>query len=102
VPTLREERERVKWLIREGKVGDEEPCKVVFPRLEAKKRAANKEKRCRVAFDTDPASYQDFHEQKERYIRLCNDNKTLGIHAMIAVLTAFTDEQVQALRDAGE
>ena len=48
MPSFQEELERMLWLKREGKVSLDERVKVIFPRLEAKKRVKNVEGRTRA------------------------------------------------------
>jgi len=73
--------------------------KIVFPRLEAKRRAVNKEKRTRVQFDCTPETYAAFHTQLRRYRELV-ENITIAEQIMCELLAAVKDETILGL--AGE
>ena len=55
MPSFEEELARMLWLKREGKVQPTERCKLIFPRLEAKKRVKNTEGRTRLIVQLDTA-----------------------------------------------
>lgn len=71
---------------------DDEVCS--FPRREAKKRIANKEKKSRVVFACDPVTYSEFHTEKERVMRLLHENPVLFGFWMIAVIKEQDDASI--------
>jgi hypothetical protein len=74
---------------------------IVLPRREAKRRAANKEKRHRVMFDCDETTYADFHAQRSRYIAACGDNPTIAHTIMVRCLAHLSDEVIARLIEGG-
>ena len=87
--------EHCKWLIEKGR--GEEPGKLFMPRVEAQKRKANAEGYRRVVFQVDEQLYRDWHEQKDRYITLCQNNPPLGYATMLKILAAISDEAIKNL-----
>ena|SRR5579864_7225997 len=63
--------------------------KVVFPRREALKRIANKEKRHRISFDADETTYEEFWAIWEAWMRELDENPTLVKHGIIKALKEF-------------
>lgn len=55
----------------------------------------------RVAFKTDPLTYQQWHIQKDRWIKLCGGNPTLAYPLMVEVLKSISDEAIAGLYEAG-
>ena len=92
----------MQWLKRENKVSGDERCKLVFPRLEAKKRVANKEGRTRMVVQLDtPETYSEFNGQFARYKELTG-NPQVAFQIMLDVLKALPDESIQRLSKAGD
>ena len=89
MPTWKEERERLRWLVREGKLADDEPCKVIFPRREAKERIKNAAKHKRIVMQTDETNYTEFHAIREAYTLALNENPTLVVLAIIEAMKSF-------------
>jgi hypothetical protein len=80
------------WFLRN--MPDNEP--ISFPRREAKKRMANKEKKSEVRFKCDPVTYGEFHVQKERIMRQLDENPTLFGLFVCETLSDWRDEAVAA------
>jgi len=102
MPKWSEERERLRWLIKEGKLQDDEPCKVLFPRMDAKKRIQNKEKSKRIVMQTDEQNYSEFHAMREAYTLELGENPTLVMLAIIEAMKTFDVRGWKEQRDAGE
>ena len=92
MPDVKEVLSQCKWLIEKGRGG--EPAKLLLPRIEAKRRIANKEKRHRVTFECDEVTYSLFHEQLKRY-REQAGNVTVAHSLMVKVLAGIRDELIQ-------
>jgi hypothetical protein len=78
-----------------------EPAKLVLPRREAAKRAANEEKRKRVIFDCDEQTYADFHAQRSRYIEACGNHPLIAYAVMIRLLQQLPDSSIKKLAEEG-
>ena len=89
MPTLKEERDRLKWLIREGKINDETKIKIIIPSLDARSRMENREKKRRVCWNTDEQTYSEFAAMKEAYMLTLEQNPTLFGHAVVEAMKAF-------------
>jgi hypothetical protein len=89
VPTLKEERERIKWLLKEGKIDDNTKCKIILPSLDARSRMENKEKRKRVCWNTDEQTYSEFAAIREAYMLELEQNPTWFGHAVVEAMRAF-------------
>jgi hypothetical protein len=89
MPKWKEEKERLRWLIKEGKLTDDEPCKVLFPRMDANKRIQNKEKAKRIVMQTDEQNYSEFHAMREAYTLELDENPTLVVLAIIQAMRTF-------------
>jgi hypothetical protein len=74
---------------------------IVLPRLEAHRRAVNKEKRSRVSFVCTPEQYAAFHAQLKRYRDLV-PNVTMSTDIMIAYLAQPSDGDIQAVAEEVE
>lgn len=97
MPTFKEELARMLWLQHEGKIADDEPCKVILPRREAKKRVENKEGATRFVMDCeDPETYSAFHAEKDRYIR-CAVNKSVALSIMLRAWQQLSDKDIESL-----
>jgi len=72
---------------------------IVLPRREAKRRAANKEKRHRVVFDCDETTYGLFHAERKRYIDACHDNPTIAHTIMIRLLQQLPNSSISKLAE---
>lgn len=96
MPDVNECLKQAQWLIDRGRGA--EPAKLVLPRLEAKRRVANKEKRTRVQFDCDEVTYSKFHEQLKRY-RETAGNVTIAHDIMIRCLAQLSDDTIRALAE---
>ena len=96
MPDVAEVLKQCEWLISKGRAG--EAAKLVLPRIEAQRRKANKEKRCRVAFDCDPQIYSDFHAQRTRYVEQCG-NVAIAHAIMVRCLAQLSDELIKTLAD---
>jgi hypothetical protein len=89
MPGAKEELDRLAWLLREGKIQPDEKCKVILPRLEAKERIKNTEKRRRICMNTDEANYSEFSAMREAYTLILNQNPTLVVEAIIEAMKEF-------------
>ena len=87
--------EQAKHLIEKGH--GSEPAKLVLPKREAAKRAANEEKRKRVIFDCDEQTYADFHRERARYIEACGNHPLIAYAVMIRLLAQLPDSSVAKL-----
>lgn len=79
---------------------DDEP--IVFPRREAKRRAANKEKRHRIMFDCDEVTYAAFHLQRERMLHALEENPTLFGVWLTEVMESWSDAMLQRWKENHE
>jgi hypothetical protein len=87
----------MQWLKANGKVRDDERCKLVFPRLEAKKRVKNVEGRTRLVVQLDtPETYSEFSAQFARYKELTG-NPQVSYQIMLDLLKALPDESIQRM-----
>lgn len=89
MPGAKEELDRLAWLLREGKIQPDEKCKVILPRLEAKERIKNTEKRKRICLSTDEQNYSEFSAIREAYTLALNQNPTLVVEAIIEAMKEF-------------
>lgn len=97
MPGAREEYARLGWLLKEGKISDDEPCKVILPKIEARKRVVNKEGRTRLTVQLDTTeTYSEFNYQFGRYKELTG-NPQVAYQLMLDVLKALSDEAIQRL-----
>ena len=95
MPSFDEELARMQWLKRENKVSGDERCKLVFPRLEAKKRVRNVEGRTRLTVQLDtPETYSEFNAQFARY-KEQTGNPQIAFELMLAMLKGPSDESIQ-------
>lgn len=95
MPSFQEELERMLWLKREGKVQPDERCKLIFPRLEAKKRVRNEEGKTRLIVQLDtPITYSEFAAQFSRYKELTG-NPQIAFSLMLRVLRGISDEIIK-------
>jgi len=99
-PSFDEELARMEWLKANHKVAGTERCKLVFPRLEAKKRVANKEGRTRLIVQLDTAAtYSEFSAQFARYKELTG-NPQIAYQVMLDLLRALPDESITRMAHA--
>jgi len=97
MPSFEEELARMLWLKKEGKVRPDERCKLIFPRIEAKKRVKNVEGRTRLVVQLDtPATYSEFTAQFARYKELTG-NPQIAYSLMLKVLQGLSDDSIQRL-----
>ena len=71
---------------------------IVLPKREAKRRAANKEKRTRVVFECTPEQFAAFHTQLKRYRELVG-NVTMAMDIINGYLAHPSDEQIVAVAE---
>jgi hypothetical protein len=76
---------RWQWMLEN--LPDDEP--ISFPRREAKRRVANKEKRHRISFVADEDSYREFWSIREDWMGELGDNPTLVNLATIEAMKEF-------------
>lgn len=95
MPEFKAELDRMNWLWREGKISADEPCKVVLPRLEAKKRVRNSEGRTRLIVQLDTAeTYSEFAAEFARY-KEETGNPQIAFQLMLTLLKAPSNEDLQ-------
>jgi hypothetical protein len=100
MPSFAEEFARMKWLKENGKVQDDERCKIIFPRIEARKRVKNAEGRTRLVVQLDtPATYSEFSAQFARYKEI-TANPQLAFSIMLDLLKALPDEGIKRLAES--
>lgn len=96
-PSFDEELARMQWLKRENKVSGDERVKLIFPRLESKRKVKNVEGRTRLVKQLDtPETYSEFEYQFGRYKELTG-NPQVAYQLMLDVLKALSDEAIQRL-----
>ena len=107
MPGARAEATRVLWLLDNGKIPDDEPCKLVLPRLEAKKRIENRpdeqgKQKTRLIKELDShQTYSDFNAQFARYIELTG-NPQIAYQIMLELLAALPDDSIRKMAKADE
>jgi FPC/CPF motif-containing protein YcgG len=95
LPSFAEELARMQWLKANNKVSDDERCKLVFPRIEAKKRVKNVEGRTKLIIQLDTAeTYSEFSAQFARYKEMTG-NPQLAFELMLSLLRAPSDESLR-------
>lgn len=83
------------WLQKERKVSGDERCKLVFPRLEAKRRVKNTEGRTRLIVQLDtPETYSEFTAQFARYKEAAG-NPQVAYQIMLDLLKALPTESIE-------
>lgn len=107
MPTAQEELARLNWLIKEGQVMPDEPCKVILPRIAAKERAKNApdetgKRRTKLIKQLDtPETYSEFEIQFSRY-KECAGNVQIAFSIMLQVLAALPDESIKRMAEEGQ
>lgn len=99
MPRGRDElREHLKrCLERVDKVPLDEPwCGIRFPRVEAKKRISNEKKSKRIVIVTDPQNFSEFHAERERIMRVFEENPTMFGYYLVALMKRWNDEEITA------
>lgn len=85
----------MQWLKRENKVSGDERVKLIFPRLEAKRRVQNKEGRTRLVVELDSTeTYSEFATEFARY-KEQTGNPQLAFELMLSLLKAPSNESIQ-------
>ena len=90
---------QAQWLVSKGRA--EEPAKLLLPRIAAKRRAQNKEKRTRVVFECTPEQFGAFHAQLKRY-RETIGNITIAHDILIDVLASIEEGLLQDMAEERE
>jgi hypothetical protein len=99
MPSVEQEMARLKWLLAEGKVAPGDPCKLVCPKLEAKKRVKNTEGRTRLVVQLDtPATYSEFSAQFARYKEITG-NPQIAFSLMLRLLAGLSDDSIKRLAE---
>lgn len=108
MPSASEELARLNWLLKEGQIMPEEPCKVILPRIEARKRAENApdetgKRRTRLIKELDsPETYSEFEIEFARY-KECAGNVQVAYSIMLRLLKQLPDESIRKLaEDTGD
>jgi hypothetical protein len=89
MPGAQYEYERLKHLLDTGKIGKDEPCKVVLPRVDAKERIRQAKKSRRITFACDETTHEEFHVWREAYLSKLHNNPTLFGLALIEAMKTF-------------
>src|SRR5271154_5735510 len=92
MPAAKAEAERVLWLIKEGEIPPDEPCKLVLPRIdaiEAIKNPNKKETRPHINFATDQTTKEEFAVWREAWLSKLNNNPTMFGLALIEAMKQF-------------
>ena len=97
MPDVQEVLAQCQWLISKGR--GSEAAKLVLPRIEAKRRVANKEKRTRVQFDCDEQIYSDFHAQRSRYVDACGGQVAIAHALIVRCLAQLSNELIAKLAE---
>jgi hypothetical protein len=85
----------MQWLKANNKVSDDERVKVIFPRLDAKRRVKNTEGRTRLVVQLDTAeTYSEFSAQFARYKEMTG-NPQLAYELMLSLLRGPSDESLR-------
>jgi hypothetical protein len=87
-------------VLREGRIPDDEPVVLKFPRQLAKKRIRNAEARKRVSWVATPENYSAFHAARSHILEVIG-NSTLADQLMAEVLARVPDETWRALVEVG-
>jgi hypothetical protein len=100
MPSFAEELARMIWLRDNKKVSPDERVKLVFPRLEARRRVKNTEGRTRLIVQLDtPESYSAFSAQFARFKEVTG-NPQIAYQIMLDLLAALPDESIRSLANA--
>lgn len=88
------------WLQHEGKISDDEPCKVILPRREAKKRVVNKDGKTRLIRELDThVTYSEFNSEFDRYIEQSGGNPQVAYSIMLRLLKQLPDSSIKKLAE---
>jgi hypothetical protein len=104
MPTASEELARLNWLIKEGQIMPEEPCKLILPRIEARKRAENApdetgKRKTRLVKDLlTPEAYADWNAEFSRYVEAAG-NSHVAYSIMLRLLQQLPDESIRKLAE---
>lgn len=95
MPTFKAELARMLWLQHENKISDDEPCRVVLPRIEAQEKIKNPKGQTRFILECDTEDmFARFLTQKDRWIGLAI-NKSIALDSMCRVLEEVSDQAIQ-------
>jgi hypothetical protein len=99
MPSAAEEYARLGWLLKNGKIPPEEPCKMVLPRLETKERAEKPQGRTRFVLETDDETvYSRLNLQKNRYMELIV-NKAIAVDVLARLWEEPSDQAIKEFCD---
>ena len=97
--SAKEELDNLTRVLREGHVAPNEPCKVLFPRIEAKRRIRNKEGRTRLIVELDtPQTYSEFTAEFDRYKQHAG-NVQVAFSIMLRCLKQLSNELIKTLAE---
>jgi len=94
--TVQDVLKQAQWLISKGRANEQ--AKLLLPRIAAKRRVANKEKRTRVQFECTPEQYSAFHGELKR-IRETAGNITVAMDIVNDWLGKLKEETIRALAE---
>src|SRR5271170_2215236 len=90
MPTLGEERARIKHLLKTGRINDETRVKVVIPSIDVHERIRNERKIRRIVIQTDEVGVSEYAAIKEAWIReMPNQNPSMYFSALIESMKTF-------------
>jgi hypothetical protein len=99
MPGAAEELARLNWLLKEGKIRPDEPCKLILPRIEARKRVKNVEGRTRLVVQLDsPETYSEFAAEFSRYKEQAG-NVQVAYSIMLRLLKQLPDSSIKRLAE---
>lgn len=87
--------------IKDGRIPDDEPIVLKFPRQLAKRRIVNTEKRRKVCWVATPENYSAFHAARAHVLEVVG-NPTLADQLISEVISRVPDQTWQALVEAGK
>lgn len=105
MPTIRDAAEYYMKALRDGK-GDLHTGHCFIAEEEAKKRErgepdAEGNPKTKIAWDSaDPDSYREWHVERKRWMHAAVQNPTLATDMMIVALKAYSEEGMQAIKEA--
>jgi hypothetical protein len=87
---------KARWAWLNDHLADDEPVVFKLPRREARKRIANVEKRKRITFAADEQTFAEFHAERERILRVLDENPTLFGLYLVTCLRHWSNDEIAA------
>jgi hypothetical protein len=95
-------KDHLKVVLAEGRIPDDEPIVLKFPRQLAKKRIQNTEKKCRVAWIATPENFAAFHNARNYVIESVGGNTVIADKLIAEVLLTISREAWQSFVEKGD